>query len=469
MIALTSFTEARKSLFIASPVMQTTKMQSVSSWLLSLGLVFSVATQLRLPGLPLGLGEILLLLWLLTTLVLPSNWRSQVMMGVLALIIVGALLLSVGYFLTTYPERQTRPPALHDALAYFFCIVLAINFTRLADKYKEGLPVKLLWAFLLNTLLALLLGAATKNWSGMDVMYYHTRWQHLSNNPNQFALLALPLPFFSLYLILRDSKKNIFIPTLLGLLALGLGWYSQSDALTLAWIGGGLVAAFALYRVDSQQSMSPLHLTRDRLFAALLVLLMVIGSAWQWRDVATQIFLVMGTRTEASSNLIRSPQEPTNADQTMGTRTGACSNLIISPQGPTNADQTQVGVRFCLWRNALAVIQYAPLTGMGPGAHSGLTKPFDREEAHNTLLDWGTQTGLIGAAALAGYLTWLLWQVVRRRYYELAAMLLALYSFAIFHFMLRQPLFWIVPLLALQLALRSGASRHDATLKRCAD
>ena len=426
--------------------MQTAKMQPVSPWLLSLGLVFSVATQLRLPGLPLGLGEVLLLMWLLTTVVSANNWRSPALACVLALTLVGALFLSAGYFVTVYPEGQLRPPALHDTLAYIFCAVLAVNYARLADKYENSLPAMLLWAFLLSTLLALVLGVIARDWSGMDVMYYHTRWQHLSDNPNQFALLALPLPFLALHLILRQSEnQNLLMLTLLGLLALGLGWYSQSDALTLAWVGGGLVAALALYGKYPKLSTSAQHTApRARRIAALLMFLMVAGSAWQWRDVAVQVTQGTGTKT----------------------KTGTCSNLMGTPENPINADQNQVSIRLCLWRNALTAIQYAPLTGMGPGPHSGFIKPFEGEEAHNTLLDWGTQTGLVGAATLVGYLTWLLWQVMRCRHYELVAMLLALYGFAMFHLMLRQPLFWIVPLLALQLALHSDASNSDATLKK---
>ena len=277
-------------MFLTSPVTQIAKLQSVSPWLLSLGLVFSVATQLRLPGLPLGLGEVLLLLWLLTTVVSANNWRSPALAGVLGLTLVGALFLSAGYFLSAYPAGQQRPPALHDTLAYIFCVVLAINYARLYDKYEKNLPTMLLWAFLLSVLLALVLGVIARDWSGMDVMYYHTRWQHLSNNPNQFALLALPLPFLVLHLILRQTEKqNLFMLMLFGLLALGLGWSSQSDALTLAWMGGGLVAALALYgkrsaRLTSRQYLEP----HARLIATLLVLLMVTGSAWQWRDVAAE-------------------------------------------------------------------------------------------------------------------------------------------------------------------------------------
>lgn len=440
--------------------MQTTKTQSVSPWLLSLGLVFSVASQLRLPGLPLGLGEALLLLWLLTTLVAAQKWRNPALIGVLALAAVGAPLLSAGYFLTAYPGGQSRPPALHDTVAYFFCAILAINYARLKDKYENSLPAMLLWAFLVSALLALVLGFFSTNWSGMDVMYYHTRWQHLSNNPNQFALLALPLPFLALHLMLRQpAEQNPLIPALLALLALGLGWYSQSNALTLAWIGGGLAAVPALrWGVDSHNmpvsSPTKRFKTQNKLIASSLIVLMVAGSTWQWRSVATEVSVVAETEIE------------TRASVEARVSTGLCSEALDLYQSPSAAGKGQVGVRLVLWCNALAAIQYAPLTGMGPGPHSGFSKPFEGEEAHNTPLDWGTQSGLVGVAALVVYLLWLLWQVVRCRCYELVAMLFALYVFAMFHMVLRQPLFWVIPLLTLQLAQRSSGGDSDA--KTCA-
>lgn len=430
------------------PMTQTIKLHSVSSWLLSLGLVFSVATQLRLPGLPFGLGEVLLLLWLLSTLFSATNWRNPALASVLILILLGGLFLSAGYFLAAYPAGQSRPLALHDTLAYAFCAMLAINYARLANKYEKSLPVTLLWAFLLSVLLALVLGVVARDWSGVDVMYYHTRWQHLSNNPNQFALLALPLPYLALHLILRRSETpELLMPTLLGFLALLLGWYCKSDALALAWLGGGLVATLGLYWKPPKRRI---HLLAPKSsyalrFAAFLVLLMVAGSAWQFRDVATQIVFATGTSATATVR--------------------GCSNEMEVPKASTSADQMQVGTRFCLWRNAIVATRYALVTGLGPGPHSGIVRPFEGVEAHNTLLDWGTQTGVIGIVILFAYLVWLLWQVTRSRYFELVAMMLALYCFSMFHMMLRQPLFWFVPLLALELALRTGMHSTDANLK----
>lgn len=435
---LSEFPKSR-TMALNLPVISTTDGKSVSAMLLSLGLVFSVATQLRLPGLPFGLGETLLLTWLLTTLVSTQNWRNPALAGVLSLTVVGVFMLGVGYFITTYPTGQSRPPSLHDTLAYAFCAVLAINYARLADRYENSLPFALLGAFLLSVTLALMLGVIAKKWSGMDVFYYHSRWQHLSNNPNQFALLVLPLPFLALHLILRQHEKSLLIPTIAYLLALALGLLSQSDALALAWICGGLVTALALLRNRPQTfthiPAQPPPARHARHIAAMLILLMVASSTWQWRGVATAIITKLSQGTELSQRTERK-------------------------------DPYEVGLRIDLIYNSLAAIQFSPLTGLGPGAHSGFTKPFAGEEAHNTLLDWGTQTGLVGMAALAAYLVWLLWQVGRGRQYELTAMLLSLYCFSMFYHALRQPLFWIIPLLAWSLAVSDMRSRIAGCLRQ---
>lgn len=436
------------------------KRQLIPSVLLGMGLVFSVATQLRVLGLPVGLGEMLLSLWLLSTLLAARDRRDLALLRVSSFAVGGALLLAIGYFLSTYPEGRRPPSALHDTLAYLFCAALAINYASLSDRYESRLPTLLLWGFLVSALVALVFGVMLSSWTGMDVMYHDVRWQHLSNNPNQFSLLLLPLPFLALHLILRQSAERIpLMPVLLGSLALGLGWYGRSSALTLAWIGGGLAAVPALRWGTTSLYMrvpGPVErfVTRNNRIASLLILLMVAGSVWQWRAVAKEIFVVAGTETRAGAS--------TGTSTSTGTSAGMCPTILSLYQSSAVTGKGEVSVRLALWCNALTVIHYAPLTGFGPGAHSGFVKPFAGEEAHNTLLDWGTQTGLAGVAVLAGYLGWLLWQVLRRRHYELIAMLLALYVFAMFHFVLRQPLFWIVPLLTLQLALCSGGDGSDA-------
>lgn len=102
-----------------------------------------------------------------------------------------------------------------------------------------------------------------------------------------------------------------------------------------------------------------------------------------------------------------------------------CSNFKLA-QGHSDIDLSQVNVRFSHWRNRRAVIQYTPLTGMDPGHHSGLINPLEGKQAHITLIDWGTQSGILDVAPLAACLFSLIWWVVCWHQYELEAMLLEL-------------------------------------------
>lgn len=421
--------------------------QFISLTLLSLGLVFSVASQLRLPGLPLGLGELLLVLWLISTIGAPSNWRNSTLYAVLSLILIGVLFLSMGYFLTSYPPSHTRPPALHDALAYAFSAVIAINYARLFYRYDNSFPSALLHAFLLSVLIAVVLGVFASDVTGIDTVWRDPpyRWKHLSNNPNQFALMVLPLPFLALHLIRQYKGARLLIASIAGLIALTLGWYSQSDALIMSWIVGGLVLLIALLitrpRSVLQNNLRENFSSRVRLLTIVLILFLAGITIWQSRNKAAEMMAGVQIMLQNKAAIIGS------------------SDCI------SGSKYNQASVRLCLWRNALVVIQYAPLTGFGPGPHSGLVKPFQGEEAHNTLLDWGSQTGLIGLAALVTYSGWVLWRVARQRRYELVAMLLALYCFSMFHLVLRQPLFWIIPLLAVELARRSILNISNTDLR----
>lgn len=121
-------------------------------------------------------------------------------------------------------------------------------------------------------------------------------------------------------------------------------------------------------------------------------------------------------------------------------------------------------MRFCLWRHALDAVDQKPLTGWGPGPHSGITGPLMQEEAHNTWLDWATQSGLIGLIALTAYMLWIFIRLLASGRYELLALFVALISFSMFHHTLRQPLFWLLPLIATNLDERPLSKNRRALL-----
>lgn len=420
-----------------------TRWQPVLVVMLAIGLVFSTATQLRLDGYPIGIGEFFLLMWLLGSFLILKFTLSPILVALLLLSTTGSVLLGAGYFFSHYPVESMRPPVFHDVLAYSFCVLLALSFTQLPERLLLTLVYGLVCAFLLSVLLAFGLGVVANEWSGLSAWFWDVRWTNLSVNPNQFALLLAVLPFLVLHLLLRYQYGNVFllVLVLVFLLSLTLGVYAGSDALQLAWLGGGILVAlvFVQRRDSSIIFRSPEVLVNPVAIAAFLVALMFLASAWQ---------LLSGLFIDAFINYSKVNLGQLHLPQH--------SEI---PRHPSEADATQVGARMALWLNGVEALRYSPLIGLGPGAHSGFVHPFSGLEAHNTFLDWGTQTGLAGMIALLVYVVWLWWQVASKGVHELTAMLSALYFFSMFHYLLRQPLFWILPLLALGLA--ASCRRND--------
>ena len=129
-------------------------------WLFSFGFVLSVSSQLRLQAIPVGPGELLLSIWALVTLSQNRAWPSQSSLGLVALVVAAAAVLSLGFFGSSYPASQTRPSPTHDSLAYLFCALLAVNYVTLRETDARLLVEKILLAFVASTVAALLLGEA---------------------------------------------------------------------------------------------------------------------------------------------------------------------------------------------------------------------------------------------------------------------------------------------------------------------
>ena len=405
-------------------------------WLFSFGFVLSVSSQLRLQAIPVGPGELLLSIWALVTLSQNRAWPSQSSLGLVALVVAAAAVLSLGFFGSSYPASQTRPSPTHDSLAYLFCALLAVNYVTLRETDARLLVEKILLAFVASTVAALLLGWFLSEWTEVNVLYYGVRWQHLSNNPNQFALMTLPLPFLALhYLRQHPLGLRAFLVFFAALLAITLGWQSQSDALAAAWTLGGFFVSGAVlndlkrtHRVFRGRPTWFDFSASDRWLSTLLLLTLLCGSAWYFRPTMLGVLSV------------RAPV------------LGSPPTVLPGESALSASDRTQVSRRGALWRNSLAAIQHEPFFGLGPGAHSGFNGPFEGEEAHNTFLDWGTQTGIVGLSLLLAYSSWIFYTVARCRNPSITGMLLAVGLFSMFHFTLRQPIFWLLPLLAIDLA-----------------
>jgi O-antigen ligase len=121
----------------------------------------------------------------------------------------------------------------------------------------------------------------------------------------------------------------------------------------------------------------------------------------------------------------------------------AVARVLEAKVAATYLEGGQGSYRMALWQHALQAWSTSPLVGLGPGGHSGRLAPFGEVEAHNTFIDWTASSGLVGLLAYAALLLWLFRQVLWSQSPPLVAALAGLVGYSVFHYVLRQPLFWI--------------------------
>jgi O-antigen ligase len=119
--------------------------------------------------------------------------------------------------------------------------------------------------------------------------------------------------------------------------------------------------------------------------------------------------------------------------------------------------------RIARWVHGVDAFLVSPIVGFGPGGYSGPFEPFHGEEVHNSLLDWLTITGVIGLAALALWGAWIMQLGMRRHPVVMLGLALTLFLFAQFHFVLRQPIVWVMLLTVAFAAPPTRAARANAT------
>jgi O-antigen ligase len=107
-------------------------------------------------------------------------------------------------------------------------------------------------------------------------------------------------------------------------------------------------------------------------------------------------------------------------------------------------ERNQGAERLALWwRGAETMFGSlsAFLFGLGPGSWSG----YERlGEAHNTYIDWGTNTGVAGLAAFLFLLIWLTHRTIKVEATPLFALMVALGVFPLMHYTLRHPVYWFM-------------------------
>lgn len=99
--------------------------------------------------------------------------------------------------------------------------------------------------------------------------------------------------------------------------------------------------------------------------------------------------------------------------------------------------------RTSLMINAIEAIFYSPLFGFGAGSFSGLVKPFEGSEAHNTFLDFMVQFGLIYPLVLYWFVFKALLVSLERREILASSFIMGFIVSGLFHFSARHFVFWV--------------------------
>ena len=395
--------------------------------LFSGGLLLTAATQLRVPGLPVGPGELMLFGWLALGVLLGSASAQISRAGQAPVSIFWAAFIlsqSIGMVVSFASELFFDTASLiHDIGAYCFCLAITAMLVReLADEaHRRRIVQVILSVSLGGLLLQLLQGLGLFSVPGTEPWYYN-RLQGWSENPNMLGLLSAFIVLLSLFGIeSATSRREILLSLVTGGVALLTGFMTRSDSFALSILVGGSLWL-------GMQTWTRLTMRGHSISSTMAALCFF----------SAPVFL-----------LAAAPFAP------------AAMSAVETYTTNMYDDNSQGETRLNLWREAVGKGMESQLLGYGPGPHltskSFKRPPPDKFEAHNTFLDIFTQAGLVGVLAFVVLIGVTFASAIRAGMAPLVALASGLLIFSMFHFVIRQPIFWFGLVLCLvesQSALR---------------
>lgn len=406
--------------------------------ILGLGLLLTTATKLRLPGAPVGPGEMLLVVWIAATLVREIRQSGLPLTPALRDMLAFWTLFAIAESLGTMTalvirDRHDTGLFLHDVLAYpllgtVACMaVLGSDAGARLQRVARSMTV---WG---TVLLAPQLAAG---WHLMQLPlidpWFGDRFEGWSTNPNQLASLCALLVLAAVHLADTAATTRARTTALACMVTpLCVGRLTKTDTFTFALVGATAVYGFGKMRIWLTWS-SPQPSLRPALAWMLMIaapLLLAVGVPFAVRATADSSHLAQG----------------------------------LLKNGGKEAKQ-ETDLRLALWREAISRGLEARMLGLGPGPHLPITpnlvaareteltldKGADHPpvngtpdfEAHNTLLDLFTQGGVLADASLLWLMGMALVRSWRARMAGLTALLSSLVIFALTNLIVREPTFW---------------------------
>lgn len=414
--------------------------------LLALGLLLSVASQLRINGLPLGPGELCLAGWIAFTglrLTCTPGASGPALPRMLIFWTAFALAQSLGT-LTALAIGDSHDPKwfLHDALAYPLMAALGCLAVAGADAPVRLYRTAWIVLALANLFLAPQLAAAIdlvdlpliKPWFG-------DRFRGWSNNPNQLGITCTMLVLIALHLADAAAGTARRLTALAGsVLPLWIGRLTKQDTFIFA-----LAAALPLFAMLKLRTWLIMPTGRATGRSSVAVLMLAAGPLL----IASLLPLAIASSADLS---------------TLG-------RGMMKNGGAAAAQETDL--RLELWKQAIRRGIESGMLGLGPGPHlaippelvaARMAEPgldtgdhpepngMPNFEAHNTLLDLFAQGGLLAAALFLWLGATAFATAYRARRAGLVGMLCGLGICAATGLIVRHPIFWF----AIALCLATG-------------
>lgn len=364
----------------------------------------------------LGLGGFVAVVLALKQLLLRQNQARWF------IVIAGCLLAGA---LSAYLARITTIGTYRDTAAILLSLTLGLCCGAIFRHFGERAFFGATFGLSLLNVVILPVGFFLGEFPGMTV-WYGDRFLGVSRNPNQTALFCVAGIIAAIRLrdLLQGSSPWIRRAVVLGALGnLMVGIASKSSAFRLAVI---VTAVGFVAGVFFKRRTSPAL----RGFAATTFLLACL----------TLLLL------HPSAALVRTVEE----------------------DGSLVRNDNQLDYRFQLWNESISLVGQFPIFGRGGGAAGGtfdIQLEYDAMEAHNTLIDLTIATGLVGLVTFVAKICFNMSRLWRANLMVELALVSFLFTFAMFHNLSRQPLFWML-IAAFEIWPERGVRRFALPFRR---
>lgn len=403
---------------------------------LSIGLLMSISTNLRIQIFPIGPGELILFLWAVIVFYFNKNLVSYK-----SPITIFWILVLVGMLLGAATSEYHGGLSVRHSMAYVFTSFVTVGIALLLAKLSDFALRRSI--FFLSVLAAIILwmGFAIYMTGNQTLIHdFHLadlgdyRYSGWSSNPNQLALFFVPLPVWVAGLWRGIQKPTRFQTVGYGFLLFALmlmGLLVRSDGLFVVWMFEFLILIFLRLRWEIKASRISLLG-----YALVMILCVILVKTLAHGDVRKSVRCAIETLSENEGAWVKNCYDAKSFTMQEAVRIG---------YGDTTE---KTGLREELWAHGLKAWTQSPWFGHGPGEYSWFAigangERSDALESHNITIDMLTQGGLLAGFAWIALVSYLLIHAWRIQDSYTFSVVLMMAAFTFFH-NTRQPYLWFV-------------------------